>query len=81
MKIALVGTTRIMGNRIAREALTRDHQLTATVRKPARLSPSHRDLTVVTGDVLAAAGVAFAVIRPRPSVMMQSAARLAARPK
>jgi putative NADH-flavin reductase len=46
MKMALCGATGTIGSRVAREALTRDHQLTATVRKPARLSPSHRDLTV-----------------------------------
>ncbi len=41
MKIALFGTTGTIGRRIAREALTRGHAVTAVVRAPAVHPATH----------------------------------------
>ena len=58
MKIALFGATGMIGQRILREALNRGHDVTAVVRDPARLTETHKNLTVVTGDVLNADSIA-----------------------
>ncbi|MFF5858239.1 NAD(P)-dependent oxidoreductase [Streptomyces sp. NPDC012751] len=59
-KIALFGATGTIGSRILDEALDRGHHVKAVVRDPAKLTKSHPDLTVVTGDVLDPAAVAEA---------------------
>ncbi|GAB1340538.1 NAD(P)H-binding protein [Streptomyces sp. E-15] len=59
-KIALFGATGTIGSRILDEALDRGHHVKAVVRDPAKLTKSHPDLTVVTGDVLDPASVAEA---------------------
>ncbi|WP_030749556.1 NAD(P)-dependent oxidoreductase [Streptomyces sp. NRRL S-31] len=59
-KIALFGATGTIGSRILDEALDRGHHVEAVVRDPAKLTKSHPDLTVVTGDVLDPAAVAEA---------------------
>lgn len=58
MKIALWGATGRFGSRIAQEALARGHQVTAIVRNPARLTFTHKNLKVVTGNVLDPGSVA-----------------------
>jgi len=62
MKIALFGATGMIGERIAKEALARGHQVTAIVRDPARLAVADNNLRVVGGDVLDAGSVAAAVV-------------------
>ncbi|MEU2222259.1 NAD(P)H-binding protein [Streptomyces sp. NPDC018347] len=59
-KIALFGATGTIGSRILDEALDRGHHVKAVVRDPAKLTKSHPDLTVVTGDILDPAAVAEA---------------------
>ncbi|WP_310720647.1 NAD(P)-dependent oxidoreductase [Streptomyces lydicus] len=56
--IALFGANGSIGSRILNEALQRGHRVTAVVRDPAKITTSHPDLTVTTGDVLAPAAVA-----------------------
>ncbi|MBF6047788.1 NAD(P)H-binding protein [Streptomyces sp. NRRL B-1677] len=51
-KIALFGANGTIGSRVLREALDRGHQVTAVVRDPKKLTETHENLTVVTGDVL-----------------------------
>lgn len=51
MKIALLGATGFVGTALLAEALTRGHQVTAIVRDPAKLTTTHDQLTVETGDV------------------------------
>jgi putative NADH-flavin reductase len=62
MKIALFGATGMIGERIAKEALARGHQVTAIVRDPARLAVADNHLRVVGGDVSDAGSVAAAVV-------------------
>ncbi|GAA1255490.1 NAD(P)H-binding protein [Kitasatospora nipponensis] len=59
-KIAVLGATGTIGSRVVREALDRGHQVTAVVRDPAKVSQSHPNLTVTTGDALDPASVAAA---------------------
>ncbi|ARF59483.1 NAD(P)-dependent oxidoreductase [Streptomyces gilvosporeus] len=56
--IALFGANGTIGSRILNEALQRGHQVTAVVRDPAKITTSHPNLTVTTGDVLDPASVA-----------------------
>lgn len=56
--IALFGANGTIGSRILQEALDRGHQVTAVVRDPAKLTLSHPNLTVTTGDILDPASVA-----------------------
>ncbi|WP_405409685.1 NAD(P)-dependent oxidoreductase [Streptomyces decoyicus] len=56
--IALFGANGTIGSRILHEALRRGHQVTAVVRDPAKITTTHPDLTVTTGDVLDPASVA-----------------------
>lgn len=51
MKIALFGATGHLGQGILKEALSRDCDVTAIVRDPARLAQRDDKLKVVTGDV------------------------------
>src|SRR6185312_8807520 len=61
MKIALFGASGTIGQRIAREALNRGHEVTAVVRDPARMPFADAHLTVTKGDVLDPASVARVV--------------------
>lgn len=61
MKIAIFGAGGTIGRRVAREALSREHEATAVARDPARLDLSHERLRSVKGDALDPAGVAAAV--------------------
>ncbi|MGP8301640.1 NAD(P)-dependent oxidoreductase [Streptomyces inhibens] len=56
--IAIFGANGTIGSRILDEALQRGHQVTAVVRDPAKITTTHPNLTVTTGDVLAPAAVA-----------------------
>ncbi|MEU8994194.1 NAD(P)H-binding protein [Streptomyces caniferus] len=58
--IALFGANGTIGSRILHEALRRGHRVTAVVRDPAKITTTHPDLTVTTGDVLDPASVAAA---------------------
>ena len=51
MKVALIGATGFVGSRILNEALDRDHEVTAIVRRTERL-PIRAGLTPVKADVL-----------------------------
>jgi putative NADH-flavin reductase len=61
MKIALIGPTGMIGQRILQEALARNHEVRAIVRDPARISDDKPKLHVKTGDVLNPESVAPAV--------------------
>jgi uncharacterized protein len=50
MKVALIGATGFVGSRILEEALSRDHEVTAIVRRPERL-PERPGLTAKKVDV------------------------------
>jgi uncharacterized protein len=76
MHIALLGAGGQVARRIALEALSRGHQVTAVVRDPATFQPYDDRLRVVQGDATDATSVARAVhgadaivnaISPRPS--------------
>ncbi|MFG2225407.1 NAD(P)-dependent oxidoreductase [Streptomyces sp. NPDC048644] len=56
--IAIFGANGTIGSRILQEALDRGHQVTAVVRDPAKITTSHPNLTVTTGDILDPASVA-----------------------
>ena len=58
MKIVLFGASGRIGQRIAREALSRGHEVTAVVRDPARMSLAHERLTTIKGDARVADDVA-----------------------
>jgi len=61
MKIAVVGATGWIGGTVVREALARDHDVTAVVRDPSRLELEHDRLSVARGDVEDPAGLADAL--------------------
>ena len=61
MRIAMYGVTGNLGPIFAGEALNRGHSVTAIVRDPARMKLSHKNLSVMTGDVTDPASVAKAV--------------------
>ncbi len=60
MKIALIGATGTIGQRILQEALSRGHDVTAIARRTNALTPSDH-VKVVGGDVLDVAAMAAAV--------------------
>ncbi|GIM46601.1 hypothetical protein DNHGIG_21500 [Collibacillus ludicampi] len=60
MKIALIGATGTIGQRILQEALERGHQVTAIVRDPARLAIKHPNLQSVIGDIFNEESIAAA---------------------
>lgn len=51
MKVALIGATGFIGSAVLREALDREHQVTAIVRHPEKL-PEHANLVSQKGDVM-----------------------------
>jgi putative NADH-flavin reductase len=87
MKIVLFGATGNIGQRIAREALSRGHDVVGVVRDPAKVESPDRRVTLVQGDATDAASVAkvargaeaiVSAISPRPNARGRSAASLAA---
>lgn len=58
MNITLFGAHGTLGRRIAQEALSRGHHVTAIARDPAKVDLAHENLTVTPGNVLDAASVA-----------------------
>ncbi len=52
MKIALIGATGFVGSAVLKEALDREHEVTAIVRNPAKLNSKSKNLWVVKGDVM-----------------------------
>ena len=61
MKLALIGATGTIGQRILHEALNRGHQVTAIVRNSSRLTEQNPNLRVVTADIFNPESVAQAV--------------------
>jgi putative NADH-flavin reductase len=60
MKIALIGGSGTVGQRIMREALSRGHQVTVIVRNPSQITERHEKLSFVKGDILNAESIAEA---------------------
>lgn len=61
MKLTVFGASGGTGSQVVSQALGAGHDVVAVVRDPARLPVSHRNLTVVTADVLSPAEIAEAV--------------------
>jgi putative NADH-flavin reductase len=58
MRLTVFGATGGIGTEVVRQALARDHAVTAVVRDPARLAvPPAAGLTVITADVLDPASI------------------------
>ncbi len=57
LDIVVYGATGEVGRHIVREALDRDHRVTAVSRNPARVTMRHENLVVVEGDLLDVASV------------------------
>jgi len=51
-RIALFGATTKVGERILQEALSRGHKVTAITPNPEKLTTTHPQLEVVTGDLM-----------------------------
>ncbi|GHO46241.1 NAD(P)-dependent oxidoreductase [Ktedonospora formicarum] len=58
MKIAIFGVSGIVGQRVAREALDRGHEVKGIVRDTTRVSISHPNFSVEEGNIQDAASVA-----------------------
>ena len=52
MKIALIGATGFVGSAILKEALSRNHQVTAILRHPDKSTLKNKNLSIVQGDVM-----------------------------
>lgn len=52
MKIALIGCTGAIGQRILTEALSRGHQVTVIARNPSHITQRHENLRAEKGDIL-----------------------------
>jgi putative NADH-flavin reductase len=50
-KIALLGATGMIGQRVLKEALLRGYKVTAVVRNASKVTEKHENLSVVTGDL------------------------------
>src|SRR5437660_12561789 len=61
MKIALLGASGRVGQRITMEALVRGHEVKALVRNPERFPIAHPRLTVAHVDIFDPASVAEAI--------------------
>ncbi len=61
MKVILFGATGLAGSAILIELLKAGHEVTAFVRTPSKIKVQHRNLNVVTGNVLAEVEVAQAI--------------------
>jgi putative NADH-flavin reductase len=68
MKLALVGASGTIGQRILREALRRGHEITAIVRDPSKITNRSPKLQPVVGNVLDAGSVA-AVVKGHDAVL------------
>ena len=51
MKIVLIGASGFIGSAILKEALERDHEVTAVVRHPEKITFTHKNLAAVLADV------------------------------
>lgn len=60
MKLALIGATGTIGQRILSEALSRGHEVTVIARDPSRLTEPQDRLNVVQGDIMDAGSIAKA---------------------
>ena len=76
MKIVVIGATGNIGRRVAKEALSRGHEVTGVVRDPAAVEPPDPRVRLVKGDATRADDVARAgkgadavvsAISPRPN--------------
>ncbi len=61
MKLIVFGATGGTGQQLVTQALAQGHAVTAFVRRPEMMTTQHAALTVVQGDVTAAAAVAAAM--------------------
>ena len=52
MKILIIGATRGIGLQVLKQALAKDHDVTALARSPHKLTVEHERLQVVQGDIL-----------------------------
>ena len=52
MKILIIGSTGGTGKQLVQQSLEQDHETTAFVRDPSKLSFFHKNLTIVKGNVL-----------------------------
>ncbi|MCJ8011921.1 NAD(P)H-binding protein [Paenibacillus sp. KQZ6P-2] len=57
MNITIFGATGTIGRALLKEALSREHEVTAVVRDVSRLTDKHERLHVVQGDILDPASV------------------------
>ena len=77
MKIFLVGATGRVGSEFIKLALAANHQITAFVRDPKKLSVKNPGLTLQTGDLKDIFGsLGVAVIWPYMVVSMQTRSNL-----
>src|ERR1700704_3236802 len=90
MKIVLFGATGNIGQRIAKEALSRGHEVVGVVRDPEKVQPPDARVTLVKGDATDAASVAkvargadaiVSAISPRPNARGLPAPSLSAAAK
>jgi uncharacterized protein len=86
MKLVIFGATGNVGSRIAREAVSRGHEVVGVVRQPDEVTPPDPRVALVKGDATNAANVADVVrgadaavsaISPRPNARGLAAPRLA----
>ena len=61
MKLTIFGASGKTGVELVKQALEKDHEVTAFLRDPARLPVQHDQLETVTGDVLTGENIADAV--------------------
>ena len=61
MKLTIFGASGKTGVELVKQALEKDHEVTAFLRDPARLPVEHDQIKLVTGDVLTAENIADAV--------------------
>lgn len=61
LRILIIGATGGTGRQLVQQALEQGHQVTALVRKPAKLRVEHPNLRIVKGNVLDYASVESAV--------------------
>lgn len=52
MELLILGATGLTGQHLLKKALEASHQVTVLVRDPAKLIVAHKNLTILTGDVL-----------------------------
>jgi len=61
MKLTIFGASGKTGVELVKQALEKDHNVTAFLRDPARLPVEHQQMELLTGDVLTGENVANAV--------------------